>query len=120
MSLALALPYLMAIDGVCGHGHLSKPLARNAQGSSIDNGAVAGGPGTVHDFDGNSRQITYQHGICGNAAGTPQPPQTYNRVGEPQARFTAGTSVNFSVVITAHHVGFFEFELCDDAGQLSE
>jgi len=24
------------------------------------------------------------------------------------------------VVITAHHVGFFEFELCDDAGQLSE
>jgi hypothetical protein len=62
-------------------------------------------------------QITYKHGICGNAA---RGLQAYNRVGDPEATFTAGTNANISVVITAHHVGFFEFELCDDAGQLSE
>jgi len=106
----------VTVPSVQGHGHMSVPLARNAQGPSIDNGAVGGGPGSVHEFDG-TEQITYQHGICGNA---PRSTQVYNRVGNPEATFTAGATANISVIITAHHVGFFEFELCEDAGQLSE
>jgi len=34
--------------------------------------------------------------------------------------FEAGRAVEFTVEITAHHMGYFEFEFCDDAGQLSE
>jgi len=82
-----------------------------------DNGAVAGGPGSVHEFDGTGAHSKYMHGICGNAAGVPQ---VYNKVGEVQDTYVAGDVVDFKVVITAHHVGYFEFELCEDASSLSE
>jgi hypothetical protein len=41
-------------------------------------------------------------------------------VGTVQETYVAGQSAEFKVAITAHHMGFFEFELCDDAGNLSE
>jgi len=97
-----ATPYWAA-----AHGFMTQPRARNGN----ERGAVGGGPGTVHSGGG------YLHGICGNAPGGPQ---TYNRVGTVQETYVAGQSAEFKMVITAHHMGFFEFELCDDAGNLSE
>mmetsp|Transcript_49397 Transcript_49397/g.124380 ORF Transcript_49397/g.124380 Transcript_49397/m.124380 type:complete len:507 (+) Transcript_49397:85-1605(+) len=103
---------LATLISVSGHGRLTVPQARNLN----DNGAVGGGPGAVHEFDVDGH-AKYQHGICGNAAGVPQ---TYNAVGEVQGKYQAGSIAEFHVVITAHHVGFFEFELCENAGELSE
>jgi len=92
---------------------MTLPLARNLG----DNGCVAGGPGSVHGFDAGGHHTKYEHGICGNAAGTPQ---TYNKVGDVKATYVAGSVAAIQVVITAHHVGYFEFELCADASDLSE
>jgi len=110
------LAFLAFAAGVCsahGHGRLAVPMARNGG----DNGAVGGGPGAVHAFDASDAHAMYKHGICGNAAGGPQ---AYNKVGEVQETYVAGSTAEFKVVITAHHVGYFEFELCADAGSLSE
>jgi len=111
MQLSLLL-LLLAWDQALGHGRMTVPRARNGG----DNGAVGGGPGDVHEFDTDGH-AKYQHGTCGNAAGGPQ---TYNRAGEIQAEYTAGQVAEFKVVITAHHVGFFEFELCASSADLSE
>jgi len=97
-------------SGVSGHGRLVQPAARNGG----DNGAVAGGPGTVYSGGVAS---TYQHGICGNAKGRPQP---YNGAGHIKATYQEGETVELRVVITAHHIGFFQFDLCTDASRLSE
>jgi len=102
-----------AAAGAEAHGRLAVPLARNGG----DNGVVAGGPGAVHVFDASGAQAEYTHGICGNAA---REPQSFNRVGDVQATYVAGGTAELKVVITAHHVGYFEFELCADAGNLSE
>jgi hypothetical protein len=110
---AIAALILAATAGVAqGHGRLTVPQARNLN----DNGAVGGGPGDVHVFASNAH-TQYKHGICGNPANGAQ---TYNAVGDVQATYTAGGVAEFKVVITAHHVGYFEFELCEDAGALSE
>lgn len=91
-----------------GHGRLTVPQARNGG----DNGAAAGGAEAVH-----ASHSKYKHGICGDAAGGKQ---VYNRVGTVQGTYVAGEVAELQVVITAHHVGYFEVELCADAGTLSE
>jgi hypothetical protein len=92
---------------------MTSPAARNGNA----NNCVAGGPGTVHAFGPGGEHQKYQHGVCGNAPGTTQ---TYNAVGEVQATYTAGDTITVEVQITAHHVGYFEMDLCLDAGDLSE
>jgi len=94
------------------HGRMIVPQARNVIHSSGDeNAQVGGGPSSVHQGG------RYLHGICGDAPGKPQ---VSNKVGATQATYQAGQVVEFKVSVTAHHMGFFEFELCDDAGALSE
>jgi hypothetical protein len=98
------------------HGFMTSPVARNvihgiSNGIGNANAASGGGPASVHD------RGRYIHGICGDA---PEDSQIYNKVGEVQATYVAGQTAEFKVKITAHHMGFFEFELCDDAGQLSQ
>jgi len=113
-SLALVVAALASSPVlVRGHGRMTAPAARNGG----NNGAVAGGPGTVHAFGSAGEHAKYQHGICGNAAGTVQ---TWNAVGDLQATYTTGDVIEVEVQITAHHVGYFEVDLCLDAGQLSE
>uniref|UniRef100_A0A7S0FTC9 CBM1 domain-containing protein n=1 Tax=Pyrodinium bahamense TaxID=73915 RepID=A0A7S0FTC9_9DINO len=114
-SLLLIAPLLAlaaTFDAAVAHGRMTLPRARNAINSiGAENGAVGGGPASVHQGG------RYLHGICGNAPGTTQ---EYNKVGAAQATFEAGKTAEFKLIITAHHMGFFEFELCTDAGQLSE
>merc|ERR1719203_461259 len=111
MARGLAATHLWALlafadlaSPVAGHGRLIVPQGRNGG----VNGAVGGGPGSVHAFDGSGAHLKYAHGICGNAAGVPQ---AYNKVGDVRGTYVAGSTAEFKVVITAHHVGFFEFEL---------
>jgi len=115
-ALATLLGFAAAPRMASAHGRMTSPMARNIIHSDTNsignaNAAVGGGPGSVHEGG------RYLHGICGDAPGGPQ---TYNRVGAVQATYTAGQSAEFKLKLTAHHMGFFEFELCDDAGQLSE
>ena len=115
-ALASLLGLAAAPHMAAAHGRMTSPMARNVIHSDANsignaNAAVGGGPGSVHDGG------RYLHGICGDAPGGLQ---TYNQVGAVQATYTAGQSAEFKLKITAHHMGFFEFELCDDAGQLSE
>jgi hypothetical protein len=113
MSLALFLvTSACAVLPAFGHGRMTQPVPR----SQNDNGAVAGGPGTVHEFSAD-KQTKYQHGICGNAVGSDQ---TYNMVGNVAATYGEGSTIEIKVTITAHHVGYFEFDFCDNAGELSE
>lgn len=98
---------------VHGHGRMTVPAARNGN----DNGVVAGGPGTVHAFMADGTHQKYQHGICGNAVGTEQ---VFNMVGEIKESYTSGRVIEIDVQITAHHVGYFEVDLCLNAGNLSE
>jgi len=115
-ALASLLGLAAAPRMAAAHGRMTSPMARNIIHSDANslgnaNAAVGGGPGSVHDSG------RYLHGICGDAPGGPQ---TYNLVGAVQATYTAGQSAEFKLKLKAHHMGFFEFELCDDAGQLSE
>lgn len=41
-------------------------------------------------------------------------------VGEIAATYTVGSTIEIKVTITAHHVGYFEFDFCENAGELSE
>jgi len=86
---------------------MTKPAARNG----LFNGAAAGGPATVYAGGG------YQHGMCGNSANEIQ---TFNKVGPVSATYAEGDVIEVEITVTAHHMGFFEFDLCTDAGQLSE
>jgi len=113
--MSVALLFVLSAAAVLpafGHGRMTQPVARN----NNDNGAVAGGPGTVFEFTGGV-QSKYQHGICGNAVGTDQ---TYNMVGDIAATYVAGSTIEIKATITAHHVGYFEFDFCENAGDLSE
>mmetsp|Transcript_103063 Transcript_103063/g.312655 ORF Transcript_103063/g.312655 Transcript_103063/m.312655 type:complete len:493 (-) Transcript_103063:65-1543(-) len=110
-SAALRLALLAAsASGVSGHGRMSQPAARNGG----DNGAAAGGPGTVYSAGTAS---SYYHGLCGNAKGQEQ---SYNKVGHVQATYIEGQTIEIRITITAHHIGYFDVDLCTDASNLSE
>ena len=88
-----------------GHGLLTKPASRNVD-DSCGYCLNAGGQWTVHADGG------YLHGMCGNNAGDAD--QNWNAASDsPQLIGTSGDSFEVQVAVTAHHLGFFEFELCD-------
>merc|ERR1712232_615269 len=41
-------------------------------------------------------------------------------VGDIAATYVAGSTIEIKATITAHHVGYFEFDFCENAGDLSE
>jgi len=87
-----------------GHGFLTTPKSRNAD-DYCAHCVNAGGPDSVYANG-------YTHGLCGNEPN--DNPQNWNEASQsPIAIGTSGDSVLLEVVITAHHLGFFEFELCD-------
>jgi chitinase len=38
----------------------------------------------------------------------------------PQVTYAVGSTIDIDVTVTAHHLGWFEFRLCDDASRLSQ
>lgn len=89
------------------HGFLHKPASRNKirDTTGCPHCLSAGGPGKVF----SSQQ--YRHGMCGNAYDDQL--QHWNQPGEVQATYTEGQAIEVEMAITAHHVGYFDFQLCD-------
>lgn len=90
------------------HGRMTFPPARNIachlRGEcGVDTGLSAGGPFVVNAGGG------YTHGICGDTAGDPQ---TFAQPGPIGPTFTSGQAVVFDIELAAHHIGFFDIELC--------
>merc|ERR1711998_367703 len=96
---------------VDAHGYLKVPAARNWARSIKEHETYepqslpAGGPGSV--FGGGG----YEHGMCGDSKSSGD--QKWNIPGEIQKTYYAGDSIEMSAVITAHHLGFFEAQLCN-------
>jgi len=112
----LALP-----EGVKAHGFLAQPVSRNknADREYCPHCYNGGGTGTVSSFGEKwpypeTSATTVRHGICGDAATVAPkysgPQFTQENIVET---YTAGTDIDLSVVITAHHMGWFEFRVCD-------
>ena len=88
-----------------GHGMLTVPSSRNVE-HNCGHCLNAGGPAAVR------ANGAYLHGMCGNNADDAD--QNWAAASDsPQLIGTSGDSFEVQVVITAHHHGFFEFELCD-------
>ena len=102
--LCLLLCSASQVELVRAHGYMTVPASRNID-SSDRQSLAAGGPSTVHNGG------AYLHGMCGNSA--TEQPQNWNEAGTPVATYQEGESIIIEVVITAHHLGFFEFMLCD-------
>jgi len=101
----------LAAASVNAHGYLKTPAARNWARSIPEHmtyepqSLPAGGPGSVFENGG------YAHGMCGDSKANPD--QKWNMPGQVQASYTEGETIDMSVVITAHHSGWFEAQLCD-------
>lgn len=108
MALYLLFSIALCIVDVHGHGFLARPVSRNVwvvnfpqrpQASNLPQGLGHNNP--------NHNEF---HWICGDG---PTGPQYFATPGVVQQTYTEGATVEFEVRITAHHLGFFEFELCD-------
>jgi aryl-phospho-beta-D-glucosidase BglC (GH1 family) len=111
----------LSFSTVEAHGFLAQPVSRNknAVGEYCPHCYNGGGTGTVSSFGVSwpypeTPETTKRHGICGDAATvTPLysgPQFTSDNIVET---YTAGSDIDLSVVITAHHMGWFEFRVCD-------
>ncbi|KNC81691.1 hypothetical protein SARC_06001 [Sphaeroforma arctica JP610] len=90
--------------GVNAHGYLSKPQARNVPNNEDRQSLSAGGPHSV--LSGGK----YCHGLCGDKWDADQ---KWNVPGPIQATYQEGESIDLEVTVTAHHLGWFDFQLCD-------
>lgn len=103
--LATATTVTLLPTFVHGHGFMTVPASRNID-HSCGHCLNSGGPAAVHADGG------YVHGMCGNLASDSD--QNWNAASASVTAIgTSGDSFPVEIVITAHHHGFFEFELCD-------
>lgn len=133
---------LMAGALVCvdGHGYLAVPKSRNlvAQARGLNycpHCLNAGSAGNVkaHDVLGGvwdrnypeTAQSTVRHGLCGDPAGSTDHMLGGSIYGSPvggdvQATYTSGQSIDINVIITAHHMGWWQVYLCDKGDALTQ
>ncbi|KNC87201.1 hypothetical protein SARC_00678 [Sphaeroforma arctica JP610] len=104
-TLASMLLVSMSSNMVAGHVYMSDPEARNVHGNPDRQSLAAGGPSTVLQ-DGQ-----YRHGLCGNKHTDAL--QNWNEPMGIKRTYTEGQEIDISVVVTAHHIGYFDFQLCD-------
>lgn len=104
--LLVAAATLSSLQCVRAHGFMTKPAPRNINDYNKQS-LAAGGPGTVNAGGG------YRHGMCGNAA--EDSTQNWNAASFPtsESTYISGQELAIEITITAHHLGFFEFDLCD-------
>lgn len=119
---------LATIPSVVGHGFLREPAARNfvankALKEFCPHCLQGGGPPTVSQRAGGhwpSVERPESHGLCGDPGqGTPVEnnwrDETYLVPTPVQGSYKPGETVEFSVEVRAHHMGHFEFRICDQA-----
>jgi len=86
----LALAGALRLHQASAHGKLTVPASRNELGGSST---------CAHCLNGA--------GPCGDSS-------SLNFYAGPQATWTAGSIVPITVVVTAHHMGHYEFRVCDE------
>ena len=90
---------------VHGHGKLTKPPSRNhLSNDDCPHCLNTGGLGVMVD----QNKIT--RGLCGNSKNEIQ---TWNIPGDIVQEYKKGQSIPVSVLITAHHMGYFVVEICN-------
>lgn len=90
------------------HGFLARPVPRNV--------AASGHSTTTFEPQSlglNAENNNAVHGICGDKPGGPQAWAAPGPVPSGSSHYVEGGLIEFEVRLTAHHLGFFEFELCD-------
>jgi len=133
-----ALACFMNIAEVHGHGFLAVPASRNqvahTKGERNDKGSPeycphcknAEGVATVRKYSPGGKWVypetprsSSRHGLCGDGSPLGGFEQQYMgskyTSDDVQASYRAGSTVEFEVVLTAHHMGWFEFYVCDKA-----
>ena len=111
-------PNFNLIGGVYGHAYMSSPPARNViqsipEHKTYDKQSLAcGGPALEYDAP-----MSYKHGMCGNKY--TDSVQNWNIPGKAGTHYTNnnnlinGSIIPVSVIVTAHHLGYFKFDLCN-------
>lgn len=106
-----------------GHSYLAKPPARNVvAGDNCMHCLQAGGPNTVKTRGRNvwpTRLAPDSHGLCGDPVQgqevVPFEDEPFLQAGSVQATYTAGSTVEFQIGISTHHMGHYEFRICEQA-----
>lgn len=109
-----------------GHGVLIEPKARNQVAAEAGREGCphclqGGGPATVQARANGvwpTKNAPGSHGLCGDPGqGLPIPAspaeQKYMVPTPPQAVYQEGDVVEFTIRVTAHHRGHYEFRICD-------
>eukprot|EP00931_Biecheleriopsis_adriatica_P077834 TRINITY_DN5131_c0_g1_i4.p1 TRINITY_DN5131_c0_g1~~TRINITY_DN5131_c0_g1_i4.p1 ORF type:complete len:940 (-),score=148.59 TRINITY_DN5131_c0_g1_i4:208-3027(-) len=104
-----------------GHSYLANPPARNvvAQDSCM-HCLQAGGPDKVSARGEGvwpTRLAPGSHGLCGDpkqgAEVTPFNEEPFLKTGAIQAEYTAGSVVELQIDVSTHHMGHYEFRICN-------
>jgi len=128
----------MYVVSVAGHGYLAVPASRNVvahrKGEGNDKGSPeycphcknAKGVDNVRKYSPGGKwvypetpQSSVRHGLCGDGSPLGGFEQKYMgskyTTGDVVQTYRAGAEVEMEVVLTAHHMGWFEFFVCDKA-----
>jgi len=103
--VALALPMAM------GHGYLKEPASRNVVASSRSWPDVR--ETCPHCLNGGGSKAVDGGGLCGDPQQASMHDEPYMVPTDVQHTYTPGDVAVFTVQITAHHKGHFEFRICD-------
>eukprot|EP00931_Biecheleriopsis_adriatica_P077833 TRINITY_DN5131_c0_g1_i3.p1 TRINITY_DN5131_c0_g1~~TRINITY_DN5131_c0_g1_i3.p1 ORF type:complete len:936 (-),score=138.69 TRINITY_DN5131_c0_g1_i3:208-3015(-) len=107
---------------VC-HSFLAKPPARNVVAKdNCMHCFQAGGPQIVSSRGGGvwpTRLAPGSHGLCGDpkqgAEVTPFNEEPFLKTGAIQAVYTGGSVVEFQIGVSTHHMGHYEFRICNQS-----
>jgi hypothetical protein len=129
-----------AIVCVDGHGYLAVPKSRNlvANGKGLEycpHCLNSGSAANVKAYDvlggvwdrnyPETEQSLVRHGLCGDNPGETKYMLGGSIYGSPaggnvQATYTSGQSIDINVIITAHHMGWWQVYLCDKGDALTQ
>eukprot|EP00941_MAST-03F_sp_MAST-3F-sp1_P006118 g6118.t1 len=131
--ITLASFFVLNVDG---HAYMAVPAPRQVVhgvgpkfGGSGD--GSMGGAGNVQNLnagigggeDGRSLEVTKGHSLCGDKvdrkafmAGGAYGPSLKTIQGPYSVHPALGGTIDITVVVTAYHLGWFEFRLCEDRG----
>ncbi|CAL1166306.1 unnamed protein product [Cladocopium goreaui] len=109
-----------------GHSYLALPASRNllanlAGREDCPHCLQSGGPDNVKERGSAtwpSRLAPTSHGLCGDPVQGKSTPtswqdETYLKSGPITATYRAGEIVEFQVAVSTHHLGHYEFRICD-------
>eukprot|EP00435_Cladocopium_sp_Y103_P003080 s4916_g1.t1 len=117
---------LLFLPAAWGHSYLALPASRNllanlAGREDCPHCLQSGGPDNVKERGSStwpSRLAPTSHGLCGDPVQGKSNPtswkdETHLKSGPITATYRAGEIVEFQVAVSTHHLGHYEFRICD-------